>query len=117
MYNNYPYYHYQCAPLRYDYRQYPSIDIHQFDVSVHKFQQLMRQANLLVNRLADDPEFAKALMWAAQQSNADEVNRLIKSTGITIKVLPTFTPTGIRIELDNSALEGDCCRLLIALRW
>lgn len=116
MYYYHPYYQYPRAPMR-PFRQYPDVDIHQLEVSVHKFQRLMRQADLLVNKLADDPQFAYALMHAAQESNEAKVNALVKSTGITIKVSTTFTPTGIRIILDNSGLEGDCCQLLIALKW
>lgn len=98
-------------------RQFPAVDIQQLDASVHKFQILMKQANLLINKLADDPEFAKELMGAAQQSNKNKVNELIRLTGITIKIKTTFTPTGIRIVLDNSEFEGGCCNLLVGLRW
>lgn len=98
-------------------RQYPEVDIQQLEVSVQKFQQLIKQADLLVNKLANSKEFAHDLMSAAQKSDEKKVMELIKSTGITIKVTTSFTPTGIRIILNNSKLEGDCCDLLIALRW
>jgi hypothetical protein len=98
-------------------RQFPPVNIHKLDISVHKFQTLMRQADLLVNKLADDPEFTKELMSAAQQSNKSRVNELILSTGITLRVKTTFTPTGIKIIIDNSGMEGDCCDLLIGLKW
>ena len=135
-YSVYPYYHPQrvdTVPVKYvpthfneplqswnmlrPQSQFPSVDIKQLDVSVYKFQTLMRQADLLIDKLGNDPEFSKELMGAAQQSDRNKVNQLILSTGITIKVKTTFTPTGIRILLDNSELEGGCCDLLIALRW
>lgn len=98
-------------------RQYPQVDTQQLEKSVRRFQQLIQQADLLVNRLASSKEFATELMSAAQQSDRNKVNQLIRSTGITIDIKTTFTPTGIRIVLDNSEVEGDCCDLLIALRW
>ncbi len=97
--------------------QYPPVDTEQLDKSVHKFQDLMKQANLLLAKLAEDPVFAKELMSAAQQSKSEKVNKMIESTGITIDVKTSFTPTGIRIILNNSEIAGQCCNLLIALRW
>ena len=56
-------------------------------------------------------------MSAAQKSDKNKVNQLIRSAGVTINIKTTFTPTGIRIILDNSEVEGGCCDLMIALRW
>ncbi|WP_082918220.1 hypothetical protein [Oceanobacillus sp. Castelsardo] len=96
---------------------YPPVDIQQLDESVRRFQGLMKQANLLLTKLVNDPVFAKELMSEAQQSNTTKVDELIKSTGITIDIETSFTPTGIRIILANSEIAGQCCELLIALRW
>jgi len=98
-------------------RQYPNVDTQQLEASVHRFQQLIKQAELLINKLANSKQFAHDLMSAAQVSDEKKVMKLIKSTGITIKVKTAFTPTGIRIILDNAKYGGDCCDLLIALRW
>ena len=135
-YSVYPYYHPQgihTVPVEYvpshfnehlqprntlrPQRQYPDVNIQEFSMSTHKFQILMRQADLLVDKLGNDPEFAKQLMSAAQQSNKSKVNEMILSTGITINVKTAFTPTGIRITLNNAGFEGDCCNLQIGLNW
>ena len=100
-----------------DPRQYPQVDIGQLEDSVSRFQKLIKQAELLINRLANSREFSTQLMSAAQKSDKNKVNQLIRSTGVTIKIKTTFTPTGIRIILDNSEAEGGCCDLMIALRW
>ncbi|MFD1850457.1 hypothetical protein [Oceanobacillus bengalensis] len=97
--------------------QYPEVDIHQLDISARRFQALMKQADLLVDKIVEDPVFARELMSAAQKTDKSKVEELIESTGVTIKTATTFTPTGIRILLDNSEQGGDCCDLLIALRW
>ena len=129
-----PYYHTQgmgTVPVRYvpkyifnplpsENRQrdpFPPVDTHQLNESVNRFQELMKQANLLLSRLAGDPEFAKELMSEAQQSNTAKVKELILSTGITIEAKTEYTPTGIRIILENSEIKGQCCDLLVALRW
>ncbi|ALC92776.1 hypothetical protein AM500_11940 [Bacillus sp. FJAT-18017] len=93
------------------------MNISQLNVSLRKFQELMNQANILINKMATDSNFTKMLMTAAQKSDKNRVNQLIRSTGITIKAETTYTPTGIRIVLDNSGPEGGCCDLLIALGW
>ena len=56
-------------------------------------------------------------MSAAQSSNKERVIALIREAGVSIHITTTFTPTGIRIILDNSEVEGGCCDLMIALRW
>lgn len=100
-----------------DARQYPPVDTQQLDDSVQRFQKLLKQAELLIDQLANSNEFARELMSAAQASNKKRVEQLIRSTGVTINIIISFTPSGIRIELNNVKHEGDCCRLLIALKW
>lgn len=133
LYYPYPFYLTQGMPVRYPpppiqgpfqpwhhsrlYRQFSEVNTQQLEISAHRFQELMKQANLLVNKIANSKQFAHALMFAAQQSDEKTVNELIKSTGVTIDIKTTFTPTGIRIVLDNTEKPGDCCDLLIALRW
>lgn len=77
----------------------------------------MEQASLLINKIIQSNSFAFDLMNAAQQSNQQKVDELIHATGISIDVKTKFTPSGIQITLDNSEMEGGCCKLLIALRW
>lgn len=100
-------------------RQYPEVNIHEFEISAQSFQELMKQANLLINKIASSPKFAREIMTAAQKSDEQTVLKLIKSTGISIDVKTTFTPTSIRIYLDNSnkSKKSNCCNMLIALRW
>ena len=97
--------------------QYPPVDTEKLHESAEKFQELMNQADLLIDKLSSDQVFAKDLMSSAQEANESKVNELIKSTGITIDVKTTFTPTGIQIILDNSDSGGGCCNLLIGLKW
>lgn len=78
----------------------------------------MKQADLLAVKIVDSDEFAISLMDAAQHSNTVKVQKLVLSTGITSKVETKFTPSGIRIKLDNSVEEhDDCCNLIMSLHW
>lgn len=77
----------------------------------------MKEAHKLVDKINTSKEFAHELMHEAQLSNAKKVDELIKSTGITIKVETSFTPTGIHIKLDNSEVQGRCCQLAMLLHW
>ena len=78
----------------------------------------MKQADLLVVKIVNSDEFANNLMDAAQQSDTIMVRKLVLSTGITSKVETKFTPSGLRVKLDNSEKnQGSCCNLIILLHW
>ena len=76
-------------------------------------QAIMQQSQLLTSKIADSEQFAHDLMSAAQLSDKVEVDRLITSTGITIKFETKFTPDGIQIRFTEHA----CCGLTIILDW
>jgi hypothetical protein len=80
-------------------------------------QILMKEANVVLNKLAESKPFAKKIMYAAQHSNIKEVEMLIQSTGIKSKVDTSFNPDGINLKLSSKVGSMDCCHLTIALRW
>ncbi|MBS4179407.1 hypothetical protein [Lederbergia citrea] len=96
---------------------YPPVDIKKLHQSAQKYQELLNQATLLVNKITTSPGFARNLMDAAQKSNQKKVIELILSTGITIKVKTSFSPDGIKVDLSNAKHEGDCCTIRLALPW
>ena len=78
----------------------------------------MKQADLLAVMIVKSDEFAIGLMEACQHSDAVKVQKMVLSTGITSKVETKFTPSGIRITLENSEEDhGDCCKLIMLLHW
>ena len=97
--------------------QFPPVDTRQLHSSAEKFQEIMREARLLIDKIVNTPSFAAELMDAAQQSNQKKVEELIASTGVTIKVETTFSPTGIQLEFNNSEMGAGCCKLDISLLW
>ncbi len=96
---------------------FPPVDTQRLHVSAEKMLKIIRQSQLLINMIVDSPNFSNELMAAAQLSNQKEVDKLIRSTGITSKVTTKFTPSEIQIELDNAETLGECCKLKISLRW
>lgn len=96
---------------------FPPIDTKKLHSSAENFQEIMREARLLIDKIVSTPSFASELMDAAQLSNQRKVEELIASTGVTVKIETTFSPTGIQIEFDNSELGGGCCKLDIGLLW
>lgn len=97
--------------------QFPPVDTKQLHTSAEKFQEIIREARLLIDKIVSTPSFASELMDAAQLSNHKKVDELIASTGISIKVETTFSPTGIQIEFDNSKEGSGCCKLDMSLLW
>ncbi len=77
----------------------------------------MNDASIVLNQLADSVEFGEAVMSAAQESNEEEVKRLIQSTGISSDVDISFNPDNIRMEFKSQVDGDECCQLQISVRW
>ncbi|WP_077247327.1 hypothetical protein [Pseudobacillus wudalianchiensis] len=99
------------------YRPYPKVNVTLFKQSAQSIKQLVHESNLLLNKLTDNSDFAFRLMTAAQAANHREVERLVRSTGISGKAIVSFTPDVFRIELRTTTANAECCKLAISLRW
>ncbi|THE10127.1 hypothetical protein E1I69_19815 [Bacillus timonensis] len=99
------------------YRQFPEVDPTLFKQSAEEMRILMKDASLILAKLADSREFTKKVMAAAQASNDQEVERLLKTTGIQSKVKATFNPDGLNLHLEASVKGSKSSILTIALRW
>lgn len=109
-------YHAQASPLPYQ-DPFPPVDTKRLHSSAKRFQKIMVEARLLIDKLVSTPAFAKELMEAAQQSNQEKVDALITSAGITIQVKAIYNPTGIQFEFDHSEGGAGCCKLNMNLLW
>ncbi len=108
----------QGAYYSYPYnRKLPEVDPTLFNESAIEMRMLMRDASLILAKLADSREFAKKVMAAAQASNDEEVQKLLNSTGIKSKVHTTFNPDGINFKLSAGIGGTKASQLTIALRW
>lgn len=115
----YPYYRYHpYYPQAYwQSRQMPSVDPNLLYKSANQTKILMKEASMVLDKLAESKEFDSELMYAAQASNLEEVKRLILSLGVTSEVDVHVNPDGLRLEFSSQVQNVDCCRLLIALKW
>lgn len=96
---------------------FPRVDTRRFNESAKRFKEVMNQANLFIGALTASDDFSRTLMDAAQRSDQKEVERLVRSTGVTIKYNLSYTPDGIRIDFSNSDAQNGCCTLRMALSW
>ncbi|WP_173916869.1 hypothetical protein [Halobacillus sp. Marseille-Q1614] len=110
----YPNYYY---PMYWPVRYYRQVDAELLHGSAVESKKLMKDASLVLDMLADSKEFDEQLMQAAEQSNEQEVKRLIDSIGVSSKVEVHYNPDGLRLEFSSQLHGVDCCKLLIALRW
>ncbi|MFJ7733196.1 hypothetical protein ACIQXF_15005 [Lysinibacillus sp. NPDC097231] len=92
---------------------FPPVNTNKLKTSAKRIKVIMQQAQLLTDKIDDSEQFAHDLMNAAQQSNKTEVDKLIASTGVTMKFETNYTPDRIRIVFTDS----DCCKLTLLLSW
>lgn len=96
---------------------YPTVDPELLYESANQSNKLMKEASMVLDRLASSKEFGARLMDVAQHSNTAEVERLIHSVGITSDVDITYNPNGLELEFKSKVKDLDCCKLSISLRW
>lgn len=96
---------------------FPPVDTRKLNESATRFKQVMNEANLFIGTLTASDDFSRRLMDAAQRSDQQEVERLVRSTGVTIKYNLSYTPSGIRIDFSNSDADSSCCTLRMSLGW
>jgi len=110
LYLYYPNYLYRFPP------QYPPLKIGIFESSIQTMQKIANEAVVMLNRISD-PGFARQIMTAAQTGNKKEVDRLIKSTGVSSPITIKYTPSGILLTIGSDAKGGNCCSLSMHLKW
>ncbi|MCG1021794.1 hypothetical protein [Sutcliffiella horikoshii] len=98
-------------------RVYPEVDATLFTESAESMQQLMKEASIILQKLAESKEFASEVMSAAQEGNKEKVAQLLESTGVHSGVEVGFNPDGINLNMTSEVEGKDCCHLTITLRW
>ena len=96
---------------------FPAVNPGNLYASAKESRKLMAEASILLDRLATSKEFDAKLMNAAQRSDTAEVNRLIRSIGLTSRVNAEYNPEGLRLGLTSEVAGVECCQLSIAMRW
>jgi hypothetical protein len=98
-------------------RNYPPVDTNIFMSSAQKTLALMNDAQTLLNHIGNSNDFAYKLMNAAQQSKMEEVNKLIRSTGVKVQPTVHINPDGLQIVFDEKLGVIDCCHVTVIVRW
>ena len=112
------YYHHSYYPPAFgSARPIPAVNPELLYKSANQTKKLMREANLVLDKISQSKEFDRKLMYAAQASNVEEVKRLIRSIGVASDIDIHFTPDGFRVEFRSKVEDIDCCKVIIALRW
>jgi len=96
---------------------FPPVNPELLTESASQSNKLMKEASMILDKLSSSKEFSTRLMDFAQQSNTEEVKRLIQSVGITSDVSINYNPDGLELEFKSKVQNIDCCKLSISLRW
>lgn len=91
---------------------YPPVNPDTLYESANESSKLMKDASLLLDKLATSKDYGKQLMDHAQRSENAEVSRMIKSIGLSSEVKVSYNPDSIRIQLKSNSAE-----MMITLRW
>ncbi len=112
-------YHYapHGLPPNYVVRQFPDVDATRFRNSAEASKQLLNEANLLATKISESREYAQEIKSAAQQSDNEKVEQLVRSVGIHSRTRISFTPDNLEVRLSKSLNSIDCCHFTISLRW
>lgn len=118
----YPYYYnYPTIPNNQlpstEFRNFPPVNPNIFMSSAKHMQALMLDASKLLEKMASNRKFSFDLMSAAQQSNKNKVQELIRLTGIKSAPNVGYSPDGLKLIFVANADQSDCCHLTLNLRW
>ncbi len=108
-----PYYPY---PHVYPFLRYPPVEVTRFQRSAHTSCQLMSEAQILLEKVQRDTNFAHELKDAAQKNDHSHLEMLIRSAGVTSSFHTAFTPDAIRIDL-TAGNEDNCSEVTVKLCW
>ncbi|KGP72065.1 hypothetical protein [Pontibacillus yanchengensis] len=96
---------------------YPEVNTDQLTESAKSFQELMKDAQLVLQKFASSHQFSFDVIDAAQKSKDEKVKQLIKSTGIKHPVDIYYNPDSLRLTFRAKQDDIECCKLTMALHW
>lgn len=98
-------------------RNPPQLDPTMFMNSARQSKNLIKDGQLILDKIANSKPFSLEIMHAAQSSNKAKVEELIKSTGIKQKPQISYSPNGLTVTFINEQNDIDCCHLILKIRW
>lgn len=116
--NHYVPYFYPNYFVPYPYqRQTTPVNPTMFMTSAQHMRIIMKDASILLDKMSDSRKFSLDLMAAAQVSDQEKVNQLLKGTGVQTMPKVTYTPDGLKLNFSTYVEDLDCCHLSLSLRW
>ncbi|UOQ92060.1 hypothetical protein MUO14_16365 [Halobacillus shinanisalinarum] len=110
-------YRYYCHPYLRN-NPYPEVNTDTFQQSLQAYQTLFEHGKIVINQLMASPGMRQRLMQAAQRDDHEEVDRVIKSTGVPSVVETSYTPSSVTFTLHADADSfQNCCTLTMNLVW
>ncbi|MBP1964790.1 hypothetical protein [Paenibacillus aceris] len=100
----------------YEHRDYPAIDSKILSQSLTASQHLLKDASLVIQKLAD-PAISHELMKYAQQGNQKEVDRIIHSFGSKSLIVTSYSPSAVKFAIDPHTDGMPCCEVTLMLKW
>jgi hypothetical protein len=109
--------HTAYRPYPYQQRPLPPVNPSLFMTSAKDMEVIMKDASILLEKMARSKKFSLDLMTAAQNSNQDKVNEMVKNTGVKTVPKVSYTPDGLKLDFSSYAENPECCHLSLSLRW
>lgn len=103
--------------MDYYYRPFPPANPSILQKAAQKEMTLLEDVKTLLEKIAASNQFSADIMNAAQESNSQKVERLIRSSGVRNMPGVSYTPDGIRLNFSDELNGKECCQLNIKLRW
>jgi hypothetical protein len=97
-------------------RDYPTVDSKILSNSIASSNHLLKDASLLVQKLAE-PAIARELMTHAQQGNQKEVDRIVHSFGCKSIVVTSYSPSSVKFTINPQSNDMPCCEVTLSLKW
>ncbi|WP_445492365.1 hypothetical protein [Niallia sp. 03133] len=109
---SHPFLHYPIT-----FRTLPNVNTNQLIQSAQDSLSLLKDAEIILTKIAQSSEFSRQLMSAAQASQIQAVNKLIQSLGLNNLPRISYNPDGITFNFDHKNQPPHCCYFSIQLKW
>lgn len=96
-------------------RPFPKNDPTKMMSSAETLIDVNAQITLFIKKIAHSKPYAFKLRDAAQKSQTNQVERMIKEAGITYPFRTTYNPD--RFDITIFSKSDDCCMITAGIKW
>ena len=91
------------------YRPYPPVNADYFTSSATQMDAVLDDGKVITEKLKKSKSFATSLMSAAQESNSEEVKRLLTKLDLQSDISVKFTPDALTVILARQQSKINLC--------